>query len=111
MKIAVTTSGKNLNATLSSGFGRGLYFLLIDTNDMSYEVFENENLNLGNIAALKSASFLINKGTKAVIANTCEPKAKKMFIQQGVKVHNGFKGVVKEVLEKYSPSLNVECIN
>ena len=111
MKVAVTTSGKNLNSMISSGFGRGLYFLLIDTSDLSYEVFENENLNLGNIAALKSADFLINKGTKVIIANTCEPKALKMFLKNGIKVHNGFKGQLKEVLKKYLPASNIKSIN
>ena len=44
MKVAVSSSGRDLNAQLDPRFGRCSYFLIIETRiDMSFEVFENEN--------------------------------------------------------------------
>ena len=43
MKIAISSSGENLNSQLDPRFGRCTYFLVIDPDEMTFEVFSNEN--------------------------------------------------------------------
>ncbi len=102
MKIAVTTNGTKLNSQLVPNFGRGMYFVIINTNTQKLEIHENENSNLGNIAAVKSAQFLKAIGTDVIIADKCEPKAVKLFQHEGIEIHNGIKGSLEYVLNKYS---------
>ena len=102
MKIAVTTNGTDLNSQLVPNFGRGMYFVILNTKTKNFEIHENENSNLGNIAAVKSAEFLKAKGAEVVIADNCEPKAVKLFQHVGIEIHNGIKGSIENVFKQYS---------
>ena len=71
MKIAVSSSGKGLDSQIDSRFGRCAYFLIVETDDMSFEVFDNESSALGGGAGIQSAQFVASKGVKAVITGNC----------------------------------------
>jgi predicted Fe-Mo cluster-binding NifX family protein len=101
MKIAVSSSGQDLNAQLDPRFGRCSYFLIIDTDDMSFEVFANENAALGGGAGIQSAQFVASKGVKAVITGNCGPNAMQVFSAAEVQVYVGQTGTIKDVIERY----------
>ena len=46
MKVAVSSTGTNLDSPIDPRFGRCANFLIVETDDMSFEVFENENIAL-----------------------------------------------------------------
>lgn len=46
MKIAVSSNGKNLDSQIDPRFGRCAYFLIVETDDMNFEAFKNDNLAL-----------------------------------------------------------------
>ena len=75
MKIAVSSSGKDLNAQLDPRFGRCRYFLIIETDTLEFEVFDNENAALGGGAGIQSAQLIAAKGAKALITGHCGPNA------------------------------------
>ena len=101
MKVAVSSSGKDLNAQMDPRFGRCSYFLIIDTQDMSFEVFENENATLGGGAGIQSAQFVASKGAKAVLTGNCGPNAMQTFSAAGIQVYVGQSGSVKDIVDKY----------
>ena len=101
MKVAVSSSGRDLNAQLDPRFGRCSYFLIIDTQDMSFEVFENENTDLGGGAGIQSAQFVASKGAKAVITGNCGPNAMQILSAAGVQVYVGQSGIIKDIVESY----------
>ena len=87
MKVAISSSGRDLNAQLDPRFGRCSYFLIIDTQDMSFEVFENENAALGGGAGIQAAQFVASKGAKAVLTGNCGPNVMQTFSAAGVQVY------------------------
>lgn len=101
MKIACSSSGEDLAAQLDPRFGRCSYFLIINLNDMSYEVFENENVALGGGAGIQSAQFVASKGANAVITGNCGPNAMQTLSAAGVRVYANQSGSVKNILEKF----------
>jgi predicted Fe-Mo cluster-binding NifX family protein len=101
MKVAVSSSGQDLNSPIDPRFGRCAYFLVVETDDMSFEVFDNESAGLGGGAGIQSAQFIISKGAKAVITGNCGPNAVKTLSVSGVEVFLGNTGIVKEVLQKF----------
>ena len=101
MKVAVSSSGKDLSAQLDPRFGRCSYFLIIDTQDMSFEVFENENAALGGGAGIQSAQFVASKGAKAVLTGNCGPNAIQTFSAADIQVYVGQSGSVKDIVDKY----------
>ena len=46
MKLAVSAGGNSLDATVDPRFGRCGYFIIVDTNDQSFQAFENANVVL-----------------------------------------------------------------
>ena len=101
MKIAVSSSGKDLDSLIDPRFGRCAYFLLVETDDMSFEVFDNQSTASGGGAGIQSAQFISSKGAKAVITGNCGPNAVKTLTAAGIEVFLGNTGIVREVLQKY----------
>lgn len=101
MKVAVSSSGRDLSAQLDPRFGRCRYFLIIDTQDMSFEVFENENATLGGGAGIQSAQFVASKGAKAILTGNCGPNAMQTCSAAGIQVYVGQSGSAKNIVDKY----------
>jgi predicted Fe-Mo cluster-binding NifX family protein len=101
MRIAITSVGKELDSNLDPRFGRCSYFLVIETDDLSFEVFENENAALGGGAGIQSAQFVASKGAQAVITGNCGPNALQTFTAAGVQVYVGQAGPIKDIVNKY----------
>jgi len=101
MKVAVSAAGKNLESTVDERFGRCRYFIILETDDMSYQVIENTNADLSTSAGIQSASLVASKGVEAVITGNCGPKAMQVFAATTIKVIIGQHGMIKDVVEKF----------
>ncbi len=101
MKVAISSSGKDLNSQVDPRFGRCTYFLIVNTSDMSFEVFDNESGVLGGGAGIQSAQFVASKGAKAVITGNCGPNAVHTLYAAGIQVFLGNTGTLKEALDNY----------
>jgi predicted Fe-Mo cluster-binding NifX family protein len=101
MKIAVSSSGNNLDSLIDPRFGRCAYFLLVETDDMSFEAFDNQSMASGGGAGIQSAQFISSKGAKAVITGNCGPNAVKTLAAAGIEVFLENTGIVREVLKKF----------
>jgi len=102
MKIAVSSNGNNLDSQIDPRFGRCMVFLIVDTDDMSFEAFNNESIALGGGAGIQAAQFVTSKGAKAVLTGHVGPNAVKALTAAGVAVYVGQTGIVREVLERYN---------
>ena len=101
MKVAISSSGKDLNSQVDPRFGRCAYFLIVDTGDMSFEVFDNESNMLGGGAGIQSAQFVASKGVKAVITGNCGPNAVSTLYAAGIQIFLGNTGTVMKVLDNF----------
>ena len=102
MKIAVTTSGKDLSAPLDSRFGRAPKFLIYDLDANSFEIIDNaQNLNAANGAGIQSAQNVASAGAQVLITGNCGPKAFRTLSAAGIKIIIGASGTVKEAAAKF----------
>ena len=113
MKVAISSYGKDLNSQIDPRFGRCAYFLIVNTDDMSFEAFENKSVSLTSGAGIQAAQFVISKGAKAVMTGNCGPKAVQTLSAAGVKLFTGHTESVIKALEKYkssdlTPTINVK---
>ncbi len=102
MKVAVSSSGKDLDSQVDPRFGRCAYFIIVETEDMSFDAFDNENLALGGGAGIQSAQFVASKGAKALITGNCGPNAVQTLSVSQIEIFVGNSGTVREVVEKYT---------
>ena len=101
MKIAVSSTGPTLDDRVDPRFGRCAYFVVVDTDDMSYEAFDNESIALGGGAGIQSAQFVANQGVQGVITGNCGPNAVQTLSASHVKVYVGQSGTVRDVVERF----------
>ena len=100
MKVAVSASGKDPASQLDPRFGRCRYYLIIETDNMAVEAYENPNVLQGGGAGIQSAQFVVSKGAEAVITGRCGPNAFETLNAAGIKLYAGQEGRIKDVVEK-----------
>ena len=101
MKVAISSIGKDLDSLIDPRFGRCAYFLMVETDDMGFEVFDNQSTALGGGAGIQSAQFINSKGAKVVITGNCGPNAVQTLAAAGIEVFLGNTGIVGEALQKF----------
>ena len=101
MKVAVSSSGTNLDSQIDPRFGRCAYFVIVNTDDMSFEAFDNEAIALGGGAGIQSSQFVASKGAGAIITGNVGPNAVHTLSAAGVEIFMGQTGSVREALERY----------
>ena len=101
MKIAASSSGNNLDSQIDPRFGRCAFFLIVETDDMNFEAFNNESISLGGGAGIQAAQFVASKGAKAILTGNVGPNAVKTLGAAGVDIFAGQNGTVKEAVERY----------
>lgn len=102
MKIAVSSSGNDLDSQVDPRFGRCAYFIIVETDDMGFEAFENGSIALGGGAGIQAAQFVASKGAKAVITGNVGPNAVQTLSAAGVETFVGQTGTVREAMERYT---------
>jgi predicted Fe-Mo cluster-binding NifX family protein len=102
MKIAVSSSGKDMESQLDPRFGRSSYFIIIDLETMAFEVVENsQNLNLPQGAGIQAAKTIIENRADVLITGHCGPKAFKVLQSAGVIIMIGAKGSVGDAIQQF----------
>ena len=102
MKIAVTSTGKELTSDMDPRFGRAAYFIIVDSETMKYEVVDNkQNLNLPQGAGIQAGKTIVDNHADVLITGNCGPKAFLVLEQAGVKIVTGAGGKIKDVVLQY----------
>jgi predicted Fe-Mo cluster-binding NifX family protein len=101
MKIAVSSTGKNLDSLIDQRFGRCAYFAIVETEDMSFQIVDNESASLGGGAGIQSAQFVAAQGAKFVITGNCGPNAINTLSAAGVKLITGQAGIIKDAVTRF----------
>ena len=102
MKIAVSATGNTLDSDLDARFGRAACFIVVNPEDLSFEVVENtQNLNAAQGAGIQAAKTVADKGVDAVLTGNCGPKAYAVLEQAKIPVITGVSGSIKEAVEQY----------
>lgn len=88
MKVAITTTGKDLTSEFESRFGRAPGFIIYDLDKGSFEYVDNSiNLNAPQGAGIQAAMSIIKAGAEALVSGHCGPKAFKVLNEAGIKIY------------------------
>ena len=101
MRVAVSSSGRELDAPIDPRFGRCAYFIIVNTDDMSFDVYANESSTLDGGAGIQSAQFVASKGAEAVLTGNVGPNAVSALSAAGVQLVTGLTGNVRQSVDDY----------
>lgn len=75
MKIIVTATAPEIDAAVDPRFGRGAFFIVVDSDTMEWQAHENQSVNASGGAGSQAAQFVAQQGAEAVISGDFGPNA------------------------------------
>jgi len=103
MKIAISSTGKNLTDSVSEVFARCPYFFIAEAENgkiQKTEAIENKIANQLGQAGISAAQQMAEKDIKAVITKNVGPRALDVLKQFNIAIYCG-DGLVKKVLQEF----------
>ena len=102
MKIAVTSTGIDLDSQVDPRFGRAAYILIVDSETFDFEVIDNkENVNALKGAGIQAAKMVIEKQAEVLLTGFCGPNAFKVLKSAKINVAANAEGSVKDAVKAY----------
>ncbi|MFP3870309.1 MAG: NifB/NifX family molybdenum-iron cluster-binding protein [Syntrophobacteria bacterium] len=101
MKIAVSATGKDLDAQVDQRFGRCRYFILAEPATGEFEAIQNKAATRGSGAGIQTAQLIANAGAEAVITGNVGPNAVATLEAAGLRTYLGASGSVRDALQQY----------
>ena len=102
MKIAITTTGADLESQVDPRFGRAQNFIIVDTDTGDFDVLDNkQNVNAAQGAGIQAATNISDKGVEYLLTGHCGPNAFRTLGASGIKVIIGVAGIVKQAVEDF----------
>ncbi|MGD9497176.1 MAG: NifB/NifX family molybdenum-iron cluster-binding protein, partial [Armatimonadota bacterium] len=86
MRVAVASSADSLEAQMDPRFGRCAYFVVVDTDNMTFEVLENPGPQMGSGAGVAAAQLVADAGAEAVVAGNFGPNAAQALQAGGIRL-------------------------
>lgn len=102
MKIAVTSTGRDLDSAVDPRFGRAAYILIVDSDTMTVDVIDNaDNANAFKGAGIQAAAMISDRQAQVLLTGFCGPNAFKTLTAANIKVAADVSGTVREAVSAY----------
>ncbi len=104
MKIAISSTGKDLESEVDVRFGRCSYFIIVEIEGKeikSNKAIENTAMMQGSGAGITAAQVVGNEDVDAVIGINLGPRAFSVLEQLGIEIYQGIQGTVKENVQQF----------
>lgn len=101
MKVAVSATGGTLDSQVDPRFGRCQYFVIVDTETMSFEAIQNMSAGSMSGAGIQAAQEIAGRGVGAVITGNIGPNAYQVLSSAGIRILIGASGTVRAAVEMF----------
>ena len=100
MKIAISTTGNDLDSNVDPRFGRCENFIVVSIEESSFDVIENTAKLEGHGAGLRAAQIVVNANVNAVISGNVGPNAFNVLKNSNITLFT-FSGSIKNALTQF----------
>lgn len=101
MKIAISSSGADLDEQVDPGFGCCRCFIVIDPETEAFDVLENEAPVSSSGAGIQAAQMVVAAGVDTVITGKLKPNVTDVLEAAGLNVYLGAAGTIRDALQQY----------
>lgn len=103
MRIAITTTGNNLDSKIDPRFGRAQFLLLVDRDGTLIEVIDNaKNTSALSGAGIQTAKTLADKKVDVLLTGRCGPNAAEALKAAGIEFGEVQSGPAREALDRFN---------
>jgi len=102
MRIIVTAVGPFLDAEIDPRFGRGAYFVIVDTDTLDCRFEANSAVSAPGGAGTHAAQFAATQRAQAVVSGNFGPKAADALKAAGIAMYlPGSAGTVRDMVARF----------
>ncbi|MBU1077242.1 MAG: NifB/NifX family molybdenum-iron cluster-binding protein [Spirochaetes bacterium] len=101
MKIAISSTGPDLESAVDNRFGRCAYFIIYDTETKNHEAITNVSAGASGGAGIQAAQNIKEKNAEIVLTGNVGPNAMATLSAAKIGVAVGVSGTVKEVIGRF----------
>jgi predicted Fe-Mo cluster-binding NifX family protein len=101
MKIAVTSTGSDLDSPMSPIFGRCPMFIFIEDDGDEVEAVKNPAMDARGGAGIQAAQFVVNHGAEAIITGRVGPNAMDVLRAANIPIYIFQGGSVRQAIESF----------
>ncbi|MDY6868299.1 MAG: NifB/NifX family molybdenum-iron cluster-binding protein [Chloroflexota bacterium] len=103
MILIISSQGNKLESPANPRFGRTPWFIRYDTQDGTWQAFENQAVHQRGGAGVAAAQFLIDKGVEAAISGHFGPNAHQALSAGDVNMYtfNDEQQTVQEIIKGF----------
>jgi predicted Fe-Mo cluster-binding NifX family protein len=104
MKIAINTTSPGIESTVDPRFGRGAYFLLVDSDTFEWQAYPNPAIDASGGAGVQAAQFIVGYGAHVAISGDFGPNAYSTLAAAGIRMflaQAGESPAVSQLLARY----------
>jgi predicted Fe-Mo cluster-binding NifX family protein len=102
MKIAITSTGTELDSAVEPRFDRCPYFALVDTESGTFEAKANLFRDAAGGAGIQAAQWVVDQGVSALLTGHCGPKSVAVLDDADIRVVEDVAGTVREAVVRYT---------
>lgn len=108
MKVCITAQGATLESPAEDRFGRAPYFIVVESENGSFEAIKNPYADGGGGVGPKAAQVLIEHNVKALVSGQLGGNAKEVLVAAGIATYS-YKagGSVKDALDQFTGNMLV----
>ena len=103
MKIAISSTGKDLNSQVSEIFGRCPYFIIVEVDDKKlgkFKAIENININQTAGVGISAVQMVAEENVTALITGNIGPRALDVLKQFYIQPYKGT-GLITKVIKNF----------
>ena len=102
MKIVVTTTTPDLDSPVDPRFGRGAYFVVVDTSTLEWQAHPNPAAAASGGAGIRAAQFIAEQKAQAVISGDFGPNAHQALTAAGIGMYLfGASASARQAVERF----------
>lgn len=103
MKIILTAASPNIDSNIDPRFGRGAYFIVVDTDTLEWQAHANPAIGASGGAGSQAAQFIANQQVHAVVSGDFGPNAYNALQAAGITMYlYGDCRTVREAIGRYT---------
>ena len=102
MKIAITSTGPEMDSVVDERFGRSRFLIIADLETGDIEAVDNRaNMEAAQGAGVQAAQEIVSHGVQWLLTGHVGPKAFQVLSAAGVSMGVGASGTVKETIDRF----------
>ncbi len=102
MKLCITAQGATLESPAEDRFGRAPFFIIIESENGSFEAIQNPYIDGAGGVGPKAAQILISHNVKALISGQVGGNARGALAAAGIAMYTYHGGSVKDAFEQFT---------